>query len=161
MTETINAQPLNQYSFQGFGDVIEARSQPSVMINEGNCARYHDLATLEFVNARAGISVFQARPYSIPHSLRMMERHPLGSQAFLPLSDDPFLVIVAEDHDGVPGIPKAFLSNGRQGVNYYRNTWHGVLSPLTGSGLFAVVDRVGDGENLQENWFENPYLVTL
>ncbi|MFK8082925.1 MAG: ureidoglycolate lyase [Granulosicoccus sp.] len=161
MTETIKAQPLIAPIFEGFGDVIEVQPKPSMMINEGNCARYHDLATLDFFEARAGISVFQAQPYAIPHTLRMMERHPLGSQAFLPLTNEPFLVIVAEDLDGEPHRPAAFITNGRQGVNYHRNTWHGVLTPLAGSGLFAVIDRIGEGRNLQEHWFNSDYRVIV
>lgn len=161
MTDTVLAQPLDATSFRRFGDVIEVQPKPSMIINEGNCSRYHDVARLDFVDARAGISVFQADPYVIPHRLRMVERHPLGSQAFLPFSDEPFLVIVAEDDEGVPQTPLAFLSNGQQGVNYHRNTWHGVLTPLAGSGLFAVVDRIGEGDNLQEHWFDTPWRVVL
>lgn len=161
MNNIVKPRLLNQASFSSFGDVIEVQSEPTMMINEGNCARYHDLATLDFSDARAGISVFQAQPYRTPHQLKMMERHPLGSQAFLPLSEDPFLVIVAGDLDGVPDVPKAFLTNGKQGVNYHRNTWHGVLTPLAGTGLFAVVDRIGEGNNLQEIWFDDSYLIEL
>lgn len=161
MNTPLETQALTKTQFARFGDVIEIQPQPTVMINEGNCARYNDLANLEFVDARSGISVFHARPYAIPHSLNMMERHPLGSQAFLPMTDDPFLVIVADDNDGAPGLPHAFVTNGKQGVNYHRNTWHGVLTPLAGSGLFAVVDRIGDGNNLQEHWFDMPYTINI
>ncbi len=161
MNDTIEAQPLTPTLFADFGDVIEVQSQPTMMINEGNCARFNDLANLEFVDARAGISVFHARPYTIPHSVGMMERHPLGSQAFLPMTDDPFLVIVARDSGGTPGQPRAFVTDGKQGVNYHRNTWHGVLTPLTGSGLFAVVDRIGEGDNLQEYWFDSAWQITV
>lgn len=157
----ITAVPLSDEHFSAFGDVIQTLSEPSMMINEGNCARYHDLAALEFIDAAAGISVFQAKPYQIPHVLNLMERHPLGSQAFLPMTSDPFLVVVAADNDGVPGAPCAFLTNGQQGVNYHRNIWHAVLTPLSGSGLFAVVDRIGGGSNLQEHTFETAYRIVL
>ncbi len=90
----------------------------------------------------------------------MMERHPLGSQAFLPMSLQPFLVIVAPDAGGRPGAPVAFLTGPGQGVNYHRGTWHGVLTPLHAPGLFAVVDRIGEGSNLEEYWFEEPYEIT-
>ncbi len=161
MNRKLSAQPLTASLFTRYGDVIETGPQPTVVINQGNCARYSDLAAMEFVDARAGISVFQARPYSVPHTLNMMERHPLGSQAFIPMTDDAFLVIVAEDDNGVPGLPQAFLSSGRQGVNYQRNTWHGVLTPLSGSGLFSVIDRIGEGDNLQEHWFETPWQIDI
>ena len=89
----------------------------------------------------------------------MVERHPLGSQAFIPMSADPFLVIVAPDEQGAPGTPRAFLTKPGQGVNYRRNVWHGVLTPLHRKSLFAVVDRVGGGNNLEEHWFSDPYHV--
>ncbi len=89
----------------------------------------------------------------------MMERHPLGSQAFIPMSMTGFLIIVAEDKNGRPGVPKAFVSQPGQAINFKRNVWHGVLTPLEAPGLFAVIDRIGTAENLQEYWFEQPYTV--
>ena len=90
----------------------------------------------------------------------MVERHPLGSQAFMPLSPEPFLVIVAADESGKPGIPRAFMTNGSQGVNYPANAWHGVLTPLAGEQRFLVVDRGGDGNNLEEFVFDEAFVVT-
>lgn len=160
-TTNLSVHPLSSDAFSAFGDILEVQDQPTVMINQGNCARYSDLATLDFSDGRAGISIFHAKPYTSPLTLAMVERHPEGSQAFVPLSEDPFLVIVAEDEEGLPGVPRVFLTNGRQGVNYYRNTWHGVLTPIQGSGLFAVVDRIGDGKNLEEHWFEQTYSIEV
>lgn len=154
-------QPLISDSFAVFGDILQVQDQPTVMINQGNCARYSDLAALDFSDGQAGISIFHAKPYATPLSLAMVERHPEGSQAFLPLSEEPFLVIVAEDEGGRPGTPKVFLTNGFQGVNYHRNTWHGVLTPIKGNGLFAVVDRIGAGKNLEEYWFEEAYSIEV
>ena len=104
--------------------------------------------------------MFRSEPVTLPYTLDMVERHPLGSQAFLPLSDDPFMIIVANDDDGVPAEPRAFVSTGQQGVNYRRGVWHGVLTPLNHVGLFAVVDRIGGGDNLQEHWFDEPFRIT-
>ena len=98
-------------------------------------------------------------PRSLPYELDMMERHPLGSQAFIPMTQNPFLVIVAEDDDGKPAIPQAFITASSMGVNYHANIWHGVLTPLEAPGHFAVIDRIGSGENLQEYWFEEKYLI--
>jgi ureidoglycolate lyase len=89
----------------------------------------------------------------------MMERHPLGSQAFLPLSLDPFLVTVAEDDGGRPARPRAFLTTPGQGINLRRGVWHGVLTPLREPGLFAVIDRIGEGDNLEEHWFQRAFCV--
>ena len=160
MTRELRIQPLTAEVFAPFGEVVEAFGAPTMTINRGMCGRYHDLASLDFgPGGRAAISVFEGRPYALPLTLEMMERHPLGSQAFLPLSGDPFLVIVAPDRDGAPGRPLAFRTAPGQGVNYHRGTWHGVLTPLGRTARFAVVDRVGEGENLEEHWFDQPYRV--
>lgn len=157
--QILSVQSLDETAFQPFGDILQTQDEPTVMINRGNCARYDDLAQLDFADGNAGISIFQARPYKSPLTLAMLERHPKGSQAFIPLSETPFLIIVAEDDNGIPAVPTVFLSNGYQGVNYHRNIWHGVLTPIEGNGLFAVVDRIGAGNNLEEFWLEAPYLI--
>lgn len=157
----LSISPLAAPEFAPFGDVLQLQSSPTVMINQGNCARYSDLAQLDFSDGRAGISLFHARPYRSPLTLSLLERHPEGSQAFLPMSSDPFLVIVAEDVGDRPGVPRVFLSDGLQGVNYHRNVWHGVLTPIQGNGLFAVIDRIGSGNNLQEHWLETPYTIVF
>lgn len=156
----IEIAPLSAEAFAPFGDVIEVGSVAPKLINQGMCERFHDLARLDFgQGGRAGISLFQAKPRTLPMQLDMVERHPEGSQAFLPLSLDPFLVIVAEDDSGRPSKPCAFLTAPGQGVNYLRGTWHGVLTPLSELGLFAVIDRIGDTANLDEHWFDEPYRV--
>lgn len=162
MTLSIRTQPLTAGAFAPYGDVIAAEGEPTMMINRGMCGRHHDLATLDFAgtDARAGISLFKAVPRSFPYDLDMMERHPEGSQAFLPMTDNPFLVIVAADKDGAPHEPEAFVTRPGQGVNYHRGTWHGVLTPLSEPGLFAVVDRIGLGTNLEEHWFEEVFTIT-
>ncbi|THH38456.1 ureidoglycolate lyase [Aliishimia ponticola] len=155
----IRTEPLTGAAFAPFGDVLEATGPADKIINQGRCGRFHDRAQLAFADGRAGISLFQAEPRDLPLGLDMMERHPEGSQAFLPMSADPFLVIVAEDAGARPGTPRAFLTQPGQGVNYHRGTWHGVLTPLHPPGLFAVVDRIGAGANLEEFWFDEPYTV--
>ncbi len=160
MTREITAQPLTSHAFAPFGDVLEAAGEPNRIINQGLCGRYHDLARMDFTDGRAGISIFDAEPRPLPYRLELVERHPGGSQAFLPMTEAPFLVIVAPDEGGGPGVPVAFLTAPGQGVNYQRGVWHGVLTPLSAPGLFAVVDRIGDGSNLQEHWFDAPWTVT-
>mgnify|MGYP001823167168 CR=1 FL=1 len=156
----IRVEPLTAEAFAPFGDVLEVSGDPDKIINQGNCGRWHDLAALDMGGGRAGISLFKARPRALPYTLDMLERHPLGAQAFLPMTADAFLVVVAPDEGGKPGIPRAFLTTSGQGVNYHRGTWHGVLTPLAEPGLFAVVDRIGEGNNLQEHWLENPVTIT-
>ena len=161
MSREVRIEPLTARAFAPFGDVIEATGTPTTIINRGNCGRFNDLARLDYAgpDGRPAISVFQAKPYALPLTLDMVERHPLGSQAFLPMGAEPFLVVVAPDEGDKPGRPLAFLTRPGQGVNYHRGTWHGVLTPLAGDGLFAVVDRLGAGENLDEHWFETPYII--
>ena len=110
--------------------------------------------------ARAGISLAFGRPYPLPLSFSLVERHPLGSQAFVPMSEDPFLVVVAPDEGGRPGTPLAFLAGPGQGVNYLRNVWHGVLTPLARPARFLIVDRIGSGNNLEEFRYGAAWTVT-
>ena len=159
MTGVIKAQPLTAAAFAPFGDVLEATGAPDKIINQGLCGRYHDRATLDFSDGKAGISIFKGQRRTLPVSLDMVERHPAGSQAFIPMSADPFLVVVAPDNNGTPATPLAFVTTPGQGINFHRSTWHGVLTPLSEPGLFTVIDRIGDGDNLQEHWFDTPYSI--
>lgn len=160
MTREIVIEPMTAEAFAPFGDLLDCAGEPDKIINQGKCGRYHDRAALDFGGGRAGISLFKAEPRDLPYRLDLVERHPLGSQAFVPMSFDPFLVIVAEDTGNGPGTPRAFLTQAGQAINFHRNTWHGVLTPLHAPGLFAVIDRIGEGDNLEEHWFEEPFLVT-
>ncbi len=159
MSRKIVIEPISAPAFAPFGDLIDVSGDPDKIINQGQCGRFHDRAALDFSDGRAGISVFNANPRSLPYTLDMVERHPDGSQAFIPMTHQPFLVVVAPDEGGKPGQPRAFVTQPGQMVNYHRGTWHGVLTPLHGPGLFAVIDRIGDGSNLEEYWFDAPYEV--
>jgi ureidoglycolate lyase len=157
--QEIKIRPLTKEDFAPFGDLLDISGEPDKIINQGNCGRYHNRAGLDFIDGAAGISLFDAKPRALPYELEMMERHPLGSQAFIPMNYAPFLIISALDNSGTPGLPMAFLSTSGQAINFHRNVWHGVLTPLHGPGLFAVVDRIGEGANLEEVFFDTPYLV--
>ncbi|PJI91755.1 ureidoglycolate lyase [Yoonia maricola] len=159
MGQVLQLEPLTKAAFAPFGDVLDVSGEPDKIINQGLCGRYHDRAQVDVMDGKAGISLFHAQPRPLPITLDTMERHPLGSQAFLPMSFDPFVVIVAPDVGDAPGPPLAFITAPGQGVNYARGTWHGVLTPLHTPGLFAVVDRIGEGANLQEHWFETPFII--
>jgi len=155
----IHCQPLTAEAFAPFGDVLECTGEPDKMINAGMCGRFHDRARMDFGDGQAGVSLFKATPRELPYTLDLLERHPEGSQAFIPMSEHPFLVTVALDDGGAPGQPLAFLTVPGQGINLHRGTWHGVLTPLHLPGLFAVVDRIGPGANLQEFSLDPPYRV--
>jgi len=157
--EKISTIPARAEAMAGLAELIECTGAPDKLINQGLCGRFHDLAALDIVDGTAGISLFQSEVFNLPFRLEMMERHPLGSQAFIPMSDHGFLVVLAEDDDGRPGAPQAFVTAPGQAVNIGRNAWHGVLTPLGGTGLFAVVDRIGEGSNLEEHWFDTAYEV--
>jgi ureidoglycolate lyase len=147
--------PISKPAFQPFGDVVEITGAELRLINQGSTERFHDLATIdvETEGGRAIFSIFRGQPFSAPIELSMMERHPLGSQLFYPLSNRPFLAVVAPDDDGTPGMPKAFLCPAGIGVNYARNVWHHPLIALEAASDFVVVDRDGPGDNLQEHTF--------
>lgn len=159
---TIRTEPMTAAAFAPFGQVLAADGPPDRIINRGLCGRWHDRAVLDFgvdTGGRAGISVFLAEPRALPYDCDLLERHPEGSQAFVPLHAHPFLVIVAPDAGGAPGAPRAFVTSGAQGINLNRGTWHGVLTPLAAPGLFAVIDRIGPTPNLQEHSLSAPFRV--
>jgi ureidoglycolate lyase len=156
----IHTEPLSAAAFAPYGDVLEAEGTPDRLINDGLCGRWHDRARLDFgPDGRAGISVFRSEARVLPYRLTLLERHPDGSQAFIPLSSDPFLVVVADDAGGLPGRIRAFITAPGQGINLLRNTWHGVLTPLDRPGVFAVVDRIGPGANLVEHRLAEPQMI--
>ncbi|MGI9418438.1 MAG: ureidoglycolate lyase [Geminicoccaceae bacterium] len=157
--DVVRTEPMTSEAFAPFGEVLEVAGEPDKIINQGHCGRWHDLAALDVIDGRVGLSLFKAKPRALPYKLDMLERHPEGSQAFVPMSQAPFLVVVARDADDRPGTPRAFLTTPGQGVNYHRGVWHGVLTPLAAPGLFAVIDRIGDGANLEEHWLDRPVII--
>ncbi len=157
---TLQYELLTAEAFKPYGDVIETNDAKPTSINGGNCDRYDNLASLDIDSSgTAGISIFDAKPYRSPLKLSYVERHPLGTQAFIPMTKDPYFVIVADDMDGKAQQPTVFLTNGKQGVNYGRNIWHGVLTPIVNRSLFTVIDYIGSENNLEEYEFETPYLI--
>jgi ureidoglycolate lyase len=153
--KTLVAPPLTQGAFAPFGEVIETAGQDThILINEGLCKRFTDLARFDVVGGAVGLSLFQAKLRPLPHICDLVERHPLGSQCFIPMGNSSYLVIVAPDAGGTPGALQAFTAGPDQIVNIGRNVWHGVLAPISGSGLFAVMDRIGGGVNLEEHPLE-------
>jgi len=150
--------PLDRSAFAPFGDVIETHAAHSFPINEGTTTRFNDLAAVD-TGADGGrplVNIFRARPRSLPITIRMLERHPLGSQAFYPLSGHPYLVVVAAaGTNPVPTTLHAFIASADQGVNYHRGVWHHPLLALVASSDFLIIDRGGPGDNLQEYWFED------
>jgi ureidoglycolate lyase len=156
------AEPLTLLGFEPFGQVIEPDNADEIrLINGGTTTRFHDLAAVDVASegGRPLISIFRGKPFALPVTIAMMERHPLGSQAFVPLHDWPFLVVVAPDTDGRPGLPRAFVARAGQGVNYGRNVWHHPLIALGDMSDFLVVDRGGEGANLEEADYPENFVI--
>ncbi|EEG07988.1 ureidoglycolate lyase [Pseudogulbenkiania ferrooxidans] len=152
-TLALTVEPLSREAFAPFGDVIEAsEAVRHFPINGGNTERYHDLASVEpGPEGRAIVSIFRGQPRALPFRVEMMERHPLGSQAFIPLSGRPYLVVVAPA--GAPPAAehlRVFLARADQGVNYRTGVWHHPLLALDAVCDFLVVDRSGPGHNCDE-----------
>ncbi|SJN15162.1 Ureidoglycolate hydrolase [Halomonas citrativorans] len=150
---TLTAEPLTSEAFAPFGEVIDARESPSFAINAGRTQRHHDLAKVQTLgeNAHTLINLFVSQPVSLPLELTFLERHPLGSQAFMPLHQERFIVVVAPLGETIdPKAVRAFVTDGRQGVNYRAGTWHAIQSVLEREGEFLVVDRGGEGNNCEE-----------
>ncbi|MEM1161895.1 MAG: ureidoglycolate lyase [Pseudomonadota bacterium] len=145
---TITPEPLTREAFAPFGEVIQTDGAHQFDINSGTTTRFHALATAEVgAEARAILSIFRGRRRPAL-TIEMLECHPLGSQAFMPLSNDDWLVVVAEE----PNVQslRCFRAAGNQGVSYAPAVWHHPLLVLGESQDFLVVDRLGPGENLQE-----------
>ena len=151
---------LDGAAFAPFGEVIEAAAAARTYpINGGTAMRHHDLAGIDTGSegGRSVLAIVQAAPRTLPLAISMLERHPLGSQAWIPLSPTQrFLVVVAED-PAVP--PRAFLARGGQGVNYRRGTWHHPLLALDAPGAYLVIDRDGPGANCDEVALDRPWRI--
>jgi len=149
--------PLTKESFTPYGDVLEIDGAEHFPINAGTTTRYHRLADVVASppNGGAILSIFRGTRRASPVAITMMERHPLGSQAFFPLSPSNWLVVVADDRDGRPDPEslRCFQASGIQGVQYAPNIWHHPLLILDSVQDFFIVDRHGDGNNLEEYEF--------
>ncbi len=156
MTRELKLQKLTRESFAPFGDVIETQDAERLIINEGTTERFHSLANIDVgsENGKPLINIFRGSPRAQPIEIKMMERHPLGSQAFVPLQNKPYLIVVAPIGDSVgPEDLQAFQAEGNQGVNYRRDLWHHPLLVIEDAHDFLVIDRGGTGDNCIEHWF--------
>lgn len=150
----LKVEPLTPASFAPFGEVIStATARDEYKINLGTTTRFHDISRVD-VGDEGGapiISIFRGTPRPMPIEIKMMERHPLGSQAFVPLSGQKFLIVVAEGSEAPTSEKlRAFISDGTQGVTYAKNAWHHPLLVLEPESDFLIVDRSGPGNNLNE-----------
>lgn len=171
MTIVLKPQPLTATAFAPFGDVVEAGKTSPIMINGGNTKRYDSLAKvqLEHPDDCAVINIFRAQPRMVEADadkrcmkIKMMERHPRGSQSFQPLSGEPYLVLVADAVETIkPENLHLFLALPEQGINYHKNTWHHPVLGLNTICDFLVVDRKGEGNNCEEFYFNQGELIEI
>ena len=150
MKKSIIPKEISKENFSKFGDVISIKGIKHLNINNGYAKRYDDIANLNtsMENGKTTISIFSALKRSFPMKIDMMEKHPLGSQAFIPMKETTFLVLVAPEGTR-PNIEKieSFIIPRGIGINYKPGTWHFPLIS-TENMDFLVVDRNGPGNNL-------------
>lgn len=144
MHNTLTAQPLTAAAFAPFGTVIEVPSGvPGRPINGGTSQRFDLLADLALTaeSGRPMLALFRAQARRFPHAVDELERHALGSQAFVPLGERRFVVVVAPAAPQPdPAALAAFVTNGLQGVVLAPGTWHHALLAVE-AGDFVVVER--------------------
>jgi ureidoglycolate lyase len=146
----LTPEPLTAEAFAPFGSVIEASDAAVKLdINQGHAIRYDRLAEIDVADGVGVISLFRARPLGVP-VLRVFERHPLGSQSFVPLGGRPYLVAVAPAGAFDPAAIRLFRAGGHQGVHYRKGVWHHFLLVLDADTDFLVIDRAGPGDNCEE-----------
>ena len=153
--------PLTRERFAPYGDVIEASPGASSAMNEARFERFDDLCRVDPAGGEVAISVTRCRtPTSLPLRIGSVERHPLGSQAFVPLAPCKMVVVVAPPGEGVSADElRAFVTNGRQGINYHRGTWHMPLIAFEAGREFLIVDRAGDESNCEVHEFDTVVML--
>jgi ureidoglycolate lyase len=160
----LKPQLLTAERFEPFGDVVEAAAMANAPMNDLRFERFDDLVELDIDSkpaGRASISIARCRtPTQLPYRVEMVERHPLGSQAFIPLQRFVFIVVVGPAGESIEAVDlRAFVTNGRQGINYHKGVWHMPLVALEAGQEFLVIDRLGDGANCDQVYLSDA--VTL
>jgi len=159
---TLKPVPLTRERFLPFGDVIEAHAVQRETMNAARFERFDDLCNVDVgADGRVRVSIARCRSATkLPYRFDVVERHPLGSQAFVPLAAVQFVVVVAPAGESVVADDlQAFVTNGRQGVNYARGTWHMPLIAFEPKQEFLVIDRAGDAPNCDEHTLDDSVLL--
>ena len=163
MNMELRPVPLTRETFMEYGEVIEIENARQIPINQGLTTRFHDLCNIDTneQGGRAIVSVFRTSPLVLPHQVRIMERHPLGSQGFIPTVEVPFYVLVGRERSPLTAEDLTlFVTNGHQGVNIKKNTWHHFQIVLNRIQDFIVIDRGGGGQNLEEIELDSEVWIT-
>ncbi len=157
--KTLPITELTRENFAPFGEVLALDGAEHFPINQGSTERYHALSSVDASdqNGKPIISLFRGQAFARPFELRVMERHPLGSQTFIPVTKDlnnKYLVVVApatcQTESEITQHLRAFIVQGFTGVTYAKGVWHHPLISLDQLQDFIVVDRQGPGNNCDE-----------
>lgn len=162
MTITLVPKPLTSERFAPFGDVIESIVDRTAAMNAERFERFDDLCRLDMSDdGRVAVSIARCRvATALPYRLDMVERHPLGSQAFVPLGPSRMIVVVAPPEESVEASDLcAFVTNGRQGINYHRGTWHMPLIAFESGQEFLIIDRAADQPNCDMHSLDEPVML--
>jgi len=161
METIIKPVKITKDNFSDFGDVISTENINPIDINAGYAKRFDDLANINTLKGEGKtiVSIFSSLKRSFPMEINMMEKHPLGSQAFIPMIKTTFLVFVAPQGD-LPEINKikSFVIPPAKGINYKPGIWHFPLISTEDTD-FLVIDRKGDGENLIIHQFSKEKII--
>ena len=157
----IKPKKINGKNFKKFGDLISTRKRRPIKINNGYANRYDNLCKINTStkNGNTIVSIFSAKKRKFPMNIKMMEKHPLGSQAFIPMKESTFLVLVAP-RGGKPKVKKieSFIVPKQTGINYKPGIWHFPLISKKKMN-FLVVDRKGKGNNLVIHNFKKEKII--
>ena len=158
---SLRPEPLTRERFAPYGDVIETSLDKSDAMNEARFERFDDLCDVDLGSGDVAISVARCRtPTTLPLRVDMVERHPLGSQAFVPLTPSRMVVVVAPPGESVEAAElRAFVTNGRQGINYHRGAWHMPLIAFDAGQEFLIVDRGGDESNCEQHMLDTVVML--
>jgi len=162
MTITLRPQPLTKERFARYGDVIESVADRTAAMNAARFERFDDLCSIDMQDdARVAVSIARCRvASSLPYRIDVVERHPLGSQAFVPLTPCRLIVVVAPPEESVEASDlRAFVTNGRQGVNYHRGTWHMPLIAFEAGQEFLIIERAADVPNCDEHSLDEAVML--
>ena len=146
---------LDASVFSKFGKIVEKKNALELRsINQGTTTRYHNISELdlESKNGSSSISIFSGTPRDLPIEIKIMEKHPVASQSFLPIQDYDWLIVVSEEKNELPDLStlRCFHVNGDTGITYNKNVWHHPLL-VKKKQDFWVVDRINDQEDASIN----------
>ena len=159
----LQLEPLTAEAFRPYGTVVDTGETSPVLINDGNTQKFANLLPLdcEHQDGRVAVHLYRSIARELPLTVHGLERHPLGSQAFWPLSNRPYIVVVAPPD---PSLDEsaicAFLASGSQAIQYHRGTWHHYQISLETESDYLVLDREGPGDNCDEVTLSQPLTIT-